>query len=945
MKKLFYFLMFVLLSFYSRICLAQEYWAYSYFTGFNNVLSNLSPTADNGYVLAGYSELPPPDVFPLPTMRDLLIIKLDSLGQIQSQKNFSGADWDEAELILQTIDGGYIVSGVTFSYGNESGNVWVLKLDNNLNIEWQKVYEGMHNDWTYGMTGLLQEIDGSYVLSGNGYLQPCWIMKINSNGNVVWAKEYNFSASKLGKTSDGGFVMSGRTPTETPDDFLVVKLDFNGDISWATSYGGAQEDSANSIKQTNDGGYILVGDTQSFGVGYSDVWVLKLGVLGNVQWQKSFGTIDLDTGRDVLQTNDSGYLINCWTNYGGGDGFLLKLNRFGQTDWIISRQLFSILQNSDGSFILGGSIDPSDNNALSAPNNILLVHMDESGLIPDCSFFDDKFGFPIINPITTTSTNTISASYNGLSSSAISLSVMDTTSIPVASSLEILDLCDDNTGSNGYPCYEDETCDSGLICLDDICTPIENDRLYKAIIVAGGGPYMGNTLWGATQFVSQYAYKILDYQGFNNDSIYFMGDMIIDLDENGLFDDVDGDATNANLEYAIKTWAADADDVLIFITDHGGKEYFKMGRLEELFAEDLNSWIDEMQQTVDGTVTVIYDACESGSFIPKLKSLTGKERIVITSSSHEEEAFFLSSGSISFSFYFWSQVLTGATLYDSFLLARNAMETHQTPCIDDNGNGTPNEENIDGILAKTHTIGVGLVGAADFPIIGSISSDHTLTGSPSATIWVDNVVPSNNISRVWAVVIPPNFISEDTSIPIIDLPSFELNNVSGTKYEGTYSGFTVAGTYRVSVYAKDIDGNMAIPLSTNIIQMTDAACPLTILLGGSSENTTMMRSFRDNVLLKSSGGAKLVDLYYRHAFELLLIMILNPEIMELSKILLDCIIPEVEMMVENRKIGVFDDSEEINELLDLVAESASPELKRDIVNLKKTMCSKTAYEK
>ncbi len=498
------------------------------------------------------------------------------------------------------------------------------------------------------------------------------------------------------------------------------------------------------------------------------------------------------------------------------------------------------------------------------------------------------------------------------------------------------DICDNkvSTGEEGGPCYGNGQCNSGLICVNDICKS-ETLAMGKAIILAGGGPYTGNNLWGATQLVTQYAHKILSYQGFNNDSIYFLASgMDIDLDGNDILDDIDGDATNANLEYAIKTWAADAGNVLIFITDHGGEEYFRMSKTEVLYAEDLDSWIDELQQTVSGTVIIIYDACESGSFVPKLTPPAGKDRIIITSSSEAEEAFFQSSGSISFSFYFWGHVLTGASLYDSFLLARNAMDELQTPYIDDNGNGTPNEENVDGALANNYKVGAGLNAAADFPTIGSICPDQNLTGNTSATIWVDDILPPNNILRVWAVMIPPDFVSEDTSVPVTDLSSFELTNSSGNRYEGTYSGFDVPGTYRVYVYAKDVAGNMAIPLSVDVIQTIGTVCPVVRVLGGTNQKTDMLRSFRDDVLKKSAKGRKLVDLYYKHSFELLMIMAFNPEIMIRSQELLNCMVPDIEEMIENRKVGFVDDSEEIDELLDLILENAGFKLRNEIVEIK-----------
>jgi sugar lactone lactonase YvrE len=152
--------------------------------------------------------------------------------------------------------------------------------------------------------------------------------------------------------------------------------------------------------------------------------------------------------------------------------------------------------------------------------------------------------------------------------------------------------------------------------------------ISKAIIVAGGGPYTGNNLWEVTQMCANYAYRALTYQGYSKESIYYVSaDMGLDLDGNGILDDVDANATNANMQYAIKTWANDAEALFIYMVDHGGNGTFRMGETELLGASDLDSWLDSLQQTISGSVTMVYDACESGSFLPLLTPPAGKQRI------------------------------------------------------------------------------------------------------------------------------------------------------------------------------------------------------------------------------------------------------------------------------------------------------------------------------
>ena len=345
----------------------------------------------------------------------------------------------------------------------------------------------------------------------------------------------------------------------------------------------------------------------------------------------------------------------------------------------------------------------------------------------------------------------------------------------------------------------------------------------KAIVVAGGGPYKGNHLWEATEMNANRAYRVLTYQGYANETVYYLcSNKILDLDNDGI-PDVDADATNSNLQYAITQWAKDAESLVVYLTGHGGNGTFRMSETEVLKDEDLASWLNELQQTMEGLVTVIYDACESGSFISKLAPPSGKQRITITSTSPGEHAYFLSQGTLSFSYTFWSQILGGAKIYDAYAMAKDGIgvvrgtEKDQNPQIDDNGNGIGNEK-TDGDLARNKYIGKGLTIASDIPIIGIISQDHTLNGQTSATITGGDIVSTNIITWVWAIVYSPDFTNPSDN-PVTNLPSFDLTwNDQTKRYEGTYDGFTMIGTYTVMVYAMNEEMIVSLPKTTRITQ-------------------------------------------------------------------------------------------------------------------------------
>ncbi len=352
-------------------------------------------------------------------------------------------------------------------------------------------------------------------------------------------------------------------------------------------------------------------------------------------------------------------------------------------------------------------------------------------------------------------------------------------------------------------------------------TSVKNNK-SKAIIVAGGGPYQGNNIWDDTEMNTNYAYRTLQYQGFTKDSIYYLSsDTDLDLDGNGIYDDVDADATGNNLRHALTDWAIDAEDVIVYLIDHGGDGTFKMSETEIMYAEDLGAWLDILQENIVGSVIVIYDACESGSFVPILTPPAGKERIIITSTSAKENAYFVSNGTISFSYYFWGQIFSGANLYDAFETADDSVSftvSDQNAVIDDNGNGVGNEKS-DGEIAQTYSIGNGVAQAGDIPVIGSVSHELNLSGETSSAIWADDIVTTGRIIKVWAVIRPPDFQPESTSEPVVDLPDLELRDEDNDgRYEGTYNDFSVEGTYEINIYAMDSDLIQSLPKATKVHQ-------------------------------------------------------------------------------------------------------------------------------
>ena len=289
---------------------------------------SIHQTNDGGYIIAGGVNY------------EIWILKLDSAGGIEWQRAYEENDyWDDAaNSIQQTSDGGYIVSGYTdLMSDNWSNNyIWILKLDSAGGIEWQRAYgEDGPGNTAYSIQ---QTTDGGYIVACGDFR----VLKLDSAGNIEWQRDYGGNdadiAYSIQQTSDGGYIVAGETQSFGSSwwDILVLKLDSTGGITWQRAYGGSEFDYTKSIQQTSDGGFIVGGGTSSFGSGYFDIWVLKLDSMGNIDWQKTYGGSGFDHANSIQQTNDGEYIVIGRTSSfgnGGDDIWALKLNPAGGIEW------------------------------------------------------------------------------------------------------------------------------------------------------------------------------------------------------------------------------------------------------------------------------------------------------------------------------------------------------------------------------------------------------------------------------------------------------------------------------------------------------------------------------------------------------------------------------------------------------------------------------------
>lgn len=351
---------------------------------------------------------------------------------------------------------------------------------------------------------------------------------------------------------------------------------------------------------------------------------------------------------------------------------------------------------------------------------------------------------------------------------------------------------------------------------------VDRPDTSKAIILAGGDE-AGNTLWDEAQANANHAFWALANQGYTKANIHYLNhNTNLDLDGNGEPDDVDGIPSLANVRAALVEWAAEAvegepvEDVVLYMIGHGGDGTFELGNGEILTAEQLNTWLDELQAIMPGKVTIIYDGCQSGSFQP-IVSEGSSNRTVITSAQADQNAYF--QDAISFSHLFWNQVFSGKTLSEAFQATRTSIGLafassdgveQQSPLIDSDGNGETNSDSDYAEVAQ-QAIGNGTVYAGNAPEIGHVALTPVGIGESTSTITVSEITDDQAVQSVWGIVTPPYADLTQLGTPVQNLPRFDLFKQEDGSYTGSFDGFEQPGTYQVAIYAQDQEGNTSLP--------------------------------------------------------------------------------------------------------------------------------------
>lgn len=380
----------------------------------NDVLFSVEKTTDGGYIVAGFTQSNNGDINTKTNESyDFWIAKFSSKNTLEWQKTFGGSLEDRAAAIIQTKDGGFAVLGFSKSSDLDvSANAgaqdfWLIKLSNNGNLLWEKSFGFAGAD--YGTT-LLETKDGGFLITGvldvsssggqgNSKLAATkhaggdyWAIKTNNSGTLQWSTYFGGSLTELPlgivETTDNNFIIVGSSDSADFNiknnrgtyDFWLIKISSSGNLIWEKSFGGSNIDEARAITATHDGNFIVVGDTRSSDLdvsnnnGAADVWIVKFSPDGNLIWEKTIGGTSFDVARAVSKTKDNGFIIagssrsldNGFENKGQNDALIIKIDQSGKLVWqktIGGSEidfLYDVVELNNASIIAVGESSSSD---------------------------------------------------------------------------------------------------------------------------------------------------------------------------------------------------------------------------------------------------------------------------------------------------------------------------------------------------------------------------------------------------------------------------------------------------------------------------------------------------------------------------------------------------------------------------------------------------------
>jgi hypothetical protein len=307
-------------------------WTRSYYFG-SSAVNCFTPTYDGGYAVAGHTHS-----FGQGNT-DSFIGKIDSIGNIEWSKTYGGITAEEAHSIVQTADSGFVIAGKSRSLVNGGMETYLVKTDVNGNILWTVKVAGSGDDYASSLIkttdGSLVVAGTIGLMDTSGSYDPsAYISKLDNNGNILWTHTYDVPGScvvgGVRQTSDGGYVLTGTAfyfSSSSIVDLFILKADSSGNMMWSHFF-NHEFSFGNAIEQTGDGGYIIAGQLGPPSAS-NEVCLIKTDANGDTMWTRTYGGADTDGGFSVKQTNDGGYIVAGATTSFGNGYYLIKTDSMG----------------------------------------------------------------------------------------------------------------------------------------------------------------------------------------------------------------------------------------------------------------------------------------------------------------------------------------------------------------------------------------------------------------------------------------------------------------------------------------------------------------------------------------------------------------------------------------------------------------------------------------
>jgi hypothetical protein len=321
-------------------------------------------TSDGGFIIAGYVEDWNTDD------QQFYLVKTDSTGDVEWSQLYGGSSDDDAYAVSQTNDGGYIVGGRTKSSGSGLYDLWLIKTDQQGEILWEKILGGTKEDVAYSLLVLDDDeylVVGGTASHGSGN-SDAWVLKTSSEGEILWnitiGGKMNDVGRKVIASADGGFVIVGDTSSYGAgwNDIWLIKMSSDGSVSWNQTYGGSANDNGKSVVETDDG-FIIAGNSESFGSNLVEGYVVNVDPDGNLVWEQTFGGTSDDYAESIALLSDGGYVVTGFTSSTGtgeSDVWLFSVSQGGDLmdetfyGGSMRDRMYEILPTSDDGYILVG---------------------------------------------------------------------------------------------------------------------------------------------------------------------------------------------------------------------------------------------------------------------------------------------------------------------------------------------------------------------------------------------------------------------------------------------------------------------------------------------------------------------------------------------------------------------------------------------------------------